>query len=222
MDTATPLYIYLLDLVGTFVFALTGGFRAIKHECNILGILVLSTVVGVGGGMTRDMLLGITPPMALRNIDYLAVTITAGLCVFFYARRIALSWQWVMYFDAVGLAVFSAVGAEKAFNAGLGPVSIMCIAAVASAGGGVIRDVLTRELPCVFTGDLYATAACAGGGIFWLAMKLGLSDKIGFIVAFSSVITIRFIGMKWNIKLPRAKKLATSPSTLIRHYRGKE
>lgn len=212
MDNILPAFIYWMDLLGTFVFGLTGGIRAIKYELDILGLIVLSTAVGVGGGMTRDILLNATPPGALRSPAYLIVTCLAGLSVFFFARKIAMSWKLVLYADAIGLGLFAAVGAERAYNAGLGPVGVMVIATIASCGGGVIRDIMTHEIPIIFTDDIYATAALAGGFAYWLLAKAGVPGRTNFFMSMSVVIILRFISLKWKLGLPRSKRLPVSPS----------
>ena len=214
MHDVIPTFIFWTDIIGTFVFGLTGGFRAIKYELDILGVMALATAVGVGGGMTRDVLLDMTPPVALMSPWYLVTTCLSGVCVFFFARKIALSWRLVLYADAVGLGLFVAVGAEKALIAGIGPVGIMVIATIASCGGGVIRDVLTREIPIVFTDDIYATAALAGGFVYWGAASLGFPGTIPFFSAMFCVIALRFVALKWKLGLPKSKKLPLSPSQL--------
>jgi uncharacterized membrane protein YeiH len=207
-------FLFLMDIAGTFVFGLTGAFRAIKYELDILGVLVLATVVGVGGGMTRDVLLGVTPPVAISCWEYLLTTYCAGLLVFFFARKIAPTWRYILYADAVGLGLFAAVGAEKAYIAGLGPVGIMVIAAIASVGGGVIRDILTREMPVVFTDDIYATAALAGGLVYYLCVKFDTPGRIPFYSTLIFVIAVRLFALKMNLYLPRSKKLPMSPSQI--------
>ena len=210
------MYLYWLDILGTFVFAITGGFRAIKYELDILGVMVLSTAVGVGGGMMRDILIGVTPPFALRNHDYLLTCCIAGACVFFFARNIAPSWRVILYTDAVGLAVFTAVGAQKASTAGLGLVGVLFIATIASVGGSIIRDVLTGEIPYIFTRDIYASAALGGGFAFWACQSLNFDNRISFISAFVVVIVLRFIALKWNLNLPKSRKLPLSPSEMVK------
>ena len=207
-------FLFWMDIAGTFVFGLTGAFRAIKYELDILGVMVLATVVGVGGGMTRDLLLGLTPPVALRGGGYLLTTCIAGLAVFYFAKKIAPSWRVILYADAVGLGLFAAVGAEKAYNAGLGPVGVMVIAAIASVGGGVIRDVLTREMPVVFTDDIYATAALGGGLVYFLCARFETPGRVQFYSSLLFVVVIRFLALKLRLGLPRSKKLPKSPSEI--------
>jgi len=212
MHDLVPVFIFWMDILGTFVFGLTGGFRAIKYELDILGVMVLATAVGVGGGMTRDVLLDMTPPVALVGPAYLITTCLAGVCVFFFARMIAPSWRYILYADAVGLGLFAAVGAEKAYIAGLGPVGIMVIATIASCGGGVIRDVLTREIPIVFTDDIYATAALLGGFVYWVCAVAGAPGRIPFYSSMVTVIVLRFVALRWKIGLPKSRRLPSSPS----------
>jgi len=214
MHDSIPTFIFWMDILGTFVFGLTGAFRAIKYELDILGVLVLATAVGVGGGMTRDVLLGMTPPVALDGPVYLITTCLAGLSVFFFAHKIAPSWRLVLYADGVGLALFAAVGAQKAYTAGLGPIGIMVIAAIASCGGGIIRDLMTHEIPTVFTDDIYATAALSGGLVYWLAASVGLTGRAPFFAALGFVIILRFVALRMKLYLPRSRRLPLSPSQI--------
>ena len=113
-------FLFLLDLGGTFFFAISGAFRAVKYQCDLLGSIVLATAVGIGGGVIRDLILGVHPPSAFLNEYYLAICILAAMVVFFYAPTIAARWDMVRIADAVGLGVFAAMGASRAANAGMG------------------------------------------------------------------------------------------------------
>ncbi len=215
MNDSFPTYLYIMDLLGTFVFALTGGFRAIKYEMDLVGVLALSTIVGVGGGMTRDVLLGNTPPYALRSADYLITTCAAGLCVFFFARMIAPSWRRILYADAVGLGLFTAIGAAKAYMAGLGPIGIMFIATIASVGGSLIRDMATGEIPLIFTREVYAAAAIVGGFVYWV-VEMHAPGQPAFAVAVLTTTLLRMVTFHWNLNLPKSRRLPASPSQLAR------
>ncbi len=215
MNDNFAVYIHIMDLLGTFVFAITGAFRAIKYEMDLVGVLALSTIVGVGGGITRDVLLGATPPSALRSAEYFLTTCGAGICVFFFARVIAPSWRKILYADAVGLALFAAIGAAKASAAGLGPLGIMFIAAIASVGGSLIRDMATGEIPLIFTREVYAGAALTGGFAYWVAIRSG-SDSAAFAAAFFTTLLIRIPTFMFNINLPKSKELPASPSQIAK------
>lgn len=208
--------IHIIDIFATFVFAVSGAFRAVKHELDLLGVLVLSIATGVGGGITRDIILGTTPPVAFRDENYLLVCILAGFTVFLVAPWIAKRWNIVLIADAVGLGLFSATGAEKAMSLGLGPIGVMFSGALTATGGGVIRDILVREIPDVIKEDFYATAAIAGGAVFYFSSGHGISNFYSFMASFVFTTMLRFIAMHVKIKLPKVKRLPDSPSRLTK------
>ncbi len=197
--------LYILDLFGTFVFALSGGFRAIRHDLDLLGVLVLSVATGVGGGLIRDMLLGDTPPAAFRDEWYLGVCLAGGLFVFFMAPKVAKRWNRVMVADAIGLGLFAGIGAVKAQSFGLGPIGIVMMAILTATGGGVIRDLLVLEIPAVIKKDFYATAALLGGVALLFAEYFGLPSEYLLFVAFAVTTGLRFVAMKTNLALPTGK-----------------
>lgn len=211
--------IQIIDILATFVFALSGAFRAVKYELDLLGVLVLATATGVGGGIIRDVMFGPAPPMAFRNENYLLVCFLAGLTVFLTAPWIAKRWNIVLMADAIGLGLFTAIGSEKAVSMGLGPIGVMFSGAVTATGGGVIRDILVREIPDVVREDFYATAAIAGGAVFYLSSLSGLSGSNAFLASFAFTTLARFIAMKIKIRLPKVKSLPESPSRLTRKRR---
>lgn len=203
-----------LDLVGTLAFAISGAFRAVKYELDILGVIVLAIATGVGGGIVRDLLLGITPPVALQNELYLLICVCGALAVFLAAPKIAVRWDFVMLADAVGLGVFTAIGAAQAELSGAGIFTIMILAALTACGGGVIRDLLVREIPAVLTSDFYATASLIGGACFVALRPLGWTPDVRLACAIAVTLCLRLIAMRYGISLPRAKRLPASPSQL--------
>jgi uncharacterized membrane protein YeiH len=200
--------IYALDVFGTFVFALSGAFRAIKYELDLLGVLVLAVATGVGGGMIRDLLLGTTPPMVFRNESYLAICVAGGLLVFLAAGRLAPIWDWVMAADAVGLGVFAAIGAQKGAAGGLGGFGIMMMAAMTATGGGVVRDILVMEIPAVLRTDFYASAAIIGGACFVAARAVGASEQTQLFTCLAVTLVLRLLAMRFGISLPRIRGLS--------------
>lgn len=208
--------LYALDILGTFVFAVSGAFRAVKYELDLLGVLVLAIATGVGGGIIRDLMLGCHPPAVFKDEAYLIVCVAGGLAVFLGARKIASRWDWVMAADAVGLAVFAAIGAAKAAGAGFGVIGIIMMAALTASGGGVIRDILVAEIPMVLKADFYATAALVGGVGLVLARAWGLSENAQLLCAALPTLALRFAAMRWGIALPKVRKLPLSPSELTR------
>lgn len=217
--------IFLLDVFGTFVFALSGAFRAVKYELDLLGVVVLAVATGVGGGIMRDLMLGIMPPVAFRSEIYLVVCIGAGLAVFLAARRLAELWKYVMAADAIGLSVFAAIGAAKASEAGLGSVGIMFMAALTATGGGVIRDVLVCQIPAVLKTGFYASAAIIGGAVYVVTGVSGLPHWAQMTSCILVTYISRLVAMRTKASLPHVKKLPLSPSEMAdarehRHEKG--
>ena len=138
--------IFCFDIAGTVIFAITGAVSGIKLRLDMLGVVVFSCTVGVGGGMLRDTIIGATPAAALQNEVYLIACILTGLVLFFISGRIARHGEIIMYCDAFGLGVFTAIGAAKGSQYDLGPVGIMLCATLSAVGGGILRDAAIHEI----------------------------------------------------------------------------
>jgi len=213
--------IYALDIFGTFVFAVSGAFKAARYELDLLGVLVLAIATGVGGGIIRDVTLGCTPPAVFQDEIYLLVCVMGGLVVFVAANKIAPRWDCVMFADAVGLSVFAAIGAAKAQMYDIGAIGVIMMAAITATGGGVIRDVLVREIPAVLRADFYATAALLGGAVFFTAGWLGYNQNIQLLCAITATFLLRVLAMKYGISLPKLRRLSDSPSKLTQKRKAK-
>src|ERR1700726_3705125 len=148
----------VLDLVGTFVFALSGAGAAVKHRLDLFGVLVLSFVAGNVGGITRDVLIGSVPPAAISDWRYLAVSLLAGVITFYWYSAVDRLRSPVLVFDAAGLALFAVSGTQKALAFGLNPIMAALLGVLTGIGGGIVRDVLLAEVPVVLRSDLYAVA----------------------------------------------------------------
>jgi uncharacterized membrane protein YeiH len=203
-----------IDLLGTLAFALTGAFRAVKYELDWLGVAVLACMTGIGGGLVRDVLLGSTPPVALQQPIYLVVCLAGAALTIVAKRRIATLWNWVMVADALGLGFFAAIGAARAESAGANPMVVVLLAGLTAVGGGVIRDVLVREIPQVLKSDFYATAALIGGGVFWACGLIGLSEMPRLLITTLVVFGLRLVAMRRRLELPKIRRLPTNPSRM--------
>jgi uncharacterized membrane protein YeiH len=203
-----------IDLLGTLAFAITGAFRAVKHELDWLGVIVLATMTGVGGGMIRDLLLGAAPPVALKQPMYIGVCVLGAVLTIVAKRHIAQLWDKVMLADALGLGFFAAIGAARAEQAGANPMTIVLLAGLTAVGGGVIRDVLVSEIPQVLKSDFYATAALIGGFAFWLLSFTGWAMTPRLLVTTLLTFGLRLIAMRRRLQLPKMRRLPASPSTL--------
>jgi len=194
-----------LDLVGTFVFALSGAVAGVKNRFDLFGLMVLAFATGNAGGITRDLLIGAVPPAALTNLQYLWISILAALAVFFWNRKINVQGKLILGLDAVGLALFAVTGTEKALAAGLNPVMAALLGMLTGIGGGMIRDVLVNQTPVVLQSDLYAVAALAAGSIDVTGNRLHLPSFVGMLVGSALCLGIRLMAIFRGWHLPMAR-----------------
>lgn len=198
------LILVILDLLGTFVFALSGALVGVRHRLDLFGVLVLSFVAGNGGGVMRDTMIGATPPAALQDWRYVAISIAAGLLTFWRAGAIERWRNPVQTIDAVGLGVFAVAGALKAQAFGLGPVGAMLLGMLTGIGGGMIRDVLVAQVPTVLKAELYAIAALAGAGMVVLGKALGLPLTATVVAGVLTCTGLRLFAIRRGWRLPVA------------------
>jgi len=178
LDMPLPYAIHYFDLFGTAVFALTGALRAMSKQLDMMGAVVLAIVTAMGGGMMRDALIGRHPPAAFADQSYLAIAITVGMLTFLWGRHIKEQEFWLIAFDAVGLGVFTLVGAWVAEQAGLTPLGIVFIAMLTATGGGVLRAMMVSEIPFILNKEIYASASLLGGLCFVGLLWLGITGNI--------------------------------------------
>ncbi len=193
-----------LDLGGTFVFALSGAMAAVKHRLDIFGVLVLSFAAGNAGGITRDVLIGAIPPVAINDWRYVAVCVLAGVITFFWDSIVNRLHGSVLMFDAIGLALFAVTGSSKALAFHLGPVAAMLLGMLTGIGGGMLRDILVVEIPTVLRADLYAVAALAGAAVVVIGNALHLPSAVGMSVGAILCFGLRFMAIRHGWKLPVA------------------
>ncbi|MDX1549694.1 trimeric intracellular cation channel family protein [Novilysobacter spongiicola] len=199
------LFLLVLDLLGTFVFAISGATVGVRNRLDLFGVLVLSFAAATSGGIARDVLIGATPPVALVNWHYLAVACVAGLVTFHRYADIERLRNPVQLFDAMGLALFAVSGATKALEFGLGPVSATLLGMLTGIGGGIARDMLVARTPVVLQADLYAVAAMAGAAVVvaghWLALPEAAVAVAGALICFG----LRYMSIRHGWGLPVAQ-----------------
>ncbi|MBR1966767.1 MAG: trimeric intracellular cation channel family protein [Lentisphaeria bacterium] len=204
MATA-DIVILALDLFGTMIFAITGAVKAIERRLDLLGVLVLACAVGAGGGMVRDCIIGATPVAALVNEIYLLICIASGFIVFFCYRKISQTQNIIRYADAIGLGVFTAIGAAKAVEYNLDFTGIVLSGVLTAIGGGVIRDIMVCSIPTVLKSDFYATAALIGGILYYLLMKAGVPFFALFVIVLFVVTGLRILAIQYKLRLPKVR-----------------
>ncbi|HLN75547.1 MAG TPA: trimeric intracellular cation channel family protein [Nocardioidaceae bacterium] len=201
---ATGLLLVLLDLVGIFAFAISGGLVGVRKGLDVFGVLVLAAATGLGGGFTRDVLIGAVPPTALADWRYLAVPVAAGLVTFWFHPALGRMERLVTVFDAAGLGLFCVAGALKALDYGLGPIPAALMGTLTAVGGGVVRDVLAGRVPVVLRSELYATPALVGASVAVAGASTGLPTWTYGIPAAVLCTTWRLVAVWRGWNAPRA------------------
>jgi uncharacterized membrane protein YeiH len=216
MTTATsllpgfsPTLLLVLNLVGTFVFGLSGGMAGVRAQLDLFGAIVLAVVVGIAGGTIRDLLIG-TPPATFRDWRYLAVACGAGVVTSLAHPAINRLQRPIDVLDAGGLALFCVTGAATALTHRLGVVDSIILGAITGIGGGMLRDILVREIPTVLRGGLYAIPALTGAAIVVVAYHAGDHTVVFPILAAAVCFLMRMAGLRYGLGLPGAADIAVT------------
>ena len=212
-EHGTGTLLLVLDLAGTFVFALSGAMAGVKKRLDLFGVLVLSFAAGNAGGIVRDLLIGAVPPAAISDWRYLAVSLLAGMVTFWRPSNIDRLSSPVLLFDAAGLGLFAVVGTQKALDFGLNPVMAASLGMLTGIGGGMTRDVLLIEIPAVLRADLYAVAALAGAAVVVIGAALRLPLMPVTIVGAVLCFAIRLMAIRraWRLPVARESEAGRAP-----------
>ncbi len=193
---------FWLDAAGVFVFAVSGALTASRKELDLVGFVFVGAVTGIGGGTLRDLLLGRHPVFWVGQPDYLLVTVAASILVYFTAHLVERRYKLLLWADAMGLALFSVLGAQIALLAGTGPLVAIVMGVMTATMGGLIRDVVCGERPLILAKEIYVTAAVAGAAVtvtlLAFAAPVLLAEALGILAAFA----IRGTAIHWGLKLP--------------------
>lgn len=200
-------WIIWIDYIGTFVFALSGMIAAQEKKFDLFGVLILGLVTAIGGGTLRDLLIGSTPVAWLQNDSYLFIVLGALPTIYLFKSQITKLRKGLFLFDTLGIGLFTILGLEKSLNAGLSPVSAVLMGVFSAVFGGVIRDVLSNEVPLIFRAEIYASA-CMAGALVYLALKPLWTDQMAMSLSFGVVIFIRILAIKrnWSLNLPQRNR----------------
>lgn len=195
-----------LDLVGVFVFGLSGGLLAVRRAFDVVGIAVLSVLTAIGGGLIRDLVLGDTPPAAFTDSRYLVVPIVAAAAVFLGHRLLERIEAAVLFFDAAGLGLFAVAGTLKSVAFGLGPLQATILGAVSAVGGGLLRDVVARETPVLIRSDstLYSVPAVVGAAVVVTTIETGAYRPWVGLAVVAGVFAWRLAAMRFGWRAPTA------------------
>jgi len=196
----------ILDLVGTFVFAISGASAGVAHRLDLFGTLVLSFVAGNFGGIIRDVLIGSVPPAAISDWRYLAVSLLGGVVTFYRTSAVDKLTSPVLIFDAAGLALFAVSGAQKALVFGLNPAMAALLGMLTGVGGGMVRDILLAEIPVVLRANIYAVAALAGAAVVVIGHRLHIPATATTIAGALLCFGLRLAAIHRGWHLPVARQ----------------
>lgn len=204
---------YMFDMIGTIAFAVSGALVGVSRKMDIFGMTVLALATAIGGGIVRDVLLGYFPPNSLRNIVYVTVVLAVTVIVFLIYnsryRKHAMgprSRASYLLADALGLASFTVTGASAGFKLYPElPIFIVLLGTITAVGGGIIRDMLAQRIPSVLKEDVYALPSIIGGIVYYL-MVTSSWDSMAVYGAFTVVLVIRLLAIKYNWSLPKVGK----------------
>lgn len=205
MDTSSTTFL-VLDLTGTFAFALNGALTAIRVvRLDIVGVVTLGMFTAMGGGVIRDILLGALPPATFRDWRYLTVAAVGSLVAFLFGRSLDRLARPILVLDAAGLSLFAVSGALKGLDFGIGFGQAVILGTITAVGGGTLRDVLIREVPSVLTSGLYAIPALVGAFIVVVADRIGAAGLLAAIIAAGVCFAIRMLGVRYDVQAPRPR-----------------
>jgi uncharacterized membrane protein YeiH len=205
VDAASNLALFLLQVTGTVAFAVSGALAAGRRKMDWFGVVVLAVMVAVGGGTLRDMLLGVTPVFWVQSPWYLVLAGIAALTTIPITRLRFNYRNYLMLFDAVGLAVFAVLGTEKALELGASAFVAVVMGVITGVFGGVMRDILADRDPAILYGDIYALAALAGCALFVLMLQIPASPLYALWTSIGVILVLRLIAVFRNWSLPAFK-----------------
>lgn len=200
------MFYQVLDIMGTIAFAISGVLVAMDKRLDVFGVLIIAFVTAIGGGTLRDLLIGNTPVVWMRDSTYvLVIGITVILSIIFSSRLKYLR-KSLFLFDTIGIGLFTMIGIDKGLEVGLLPVMCIALGTMTASFGGVLRDILCNEIPVIFRKEIYATACILGGIVYFLLVILNVPQKYSYVAAISTVIGIRLLAVKYGISLPNIYK----------------
>ncbi|MFN4143353.1 trimeric intracellular cation channel family protein [Aestuariivirga sp.] len=192
-----------LDWFGVCVFAVTGALVASRKQMDIVGFALMGSVTGIGGGTIRDVLLGLTPVFWVQKPSYLITCISVSVATFLVAGFMQSRYRYLLWFDAVGLALFAVTGASTALQHGAGATIAIAMGVATATFGGIIRDIMGGESPVILSREIYITAALLGAGVYVSLVVIGTSQDAAIVAGFICGFGLRSAALMWQLSLPR-------------------
>ncbi|MHC5352741.1 trimeric intracellular cation channel family protein [Myroides sp. LJL115] len=197
-------FFHIFDLLGTLAFAISGALAGRERKLDLFGMSILAFATAIGGGTIRDMMIGITPVMWLRDMSYFSVVLLGvAMAIVFYQRFNVLRYS-LFLFDTIGIAVFTLIGIERGLEVGLHPVICVSLGTITACFGGVIRDTLANQIPIIFKKEIYATACIMGGAMYFGLLHFNIGRDLLYIGTACFIILIRVLSVRYKWSLPFA------------------
>ena len=203
--------VVVLDWLGIVAFTITGALVASRNQMDAVGFVMLGTVTGIGGGTFRDVLLNVHPILWIEHPEYLAVCVVASLVIYFTAHKVQSRMRLILWADAIGLALFATVGAERAMSVGASALVAVVMGVITACFGGIIRDLLGQTRSIIFSYEIYVTAAMGAATVFAISPVLGLPREIGVIGGISTGFALRAGALLWGWSLPHPRPRPRPP-----------
>lgn len=196
----------LLDYIGTSVFAISGALAAMRRKFDSFGVLILAAVTAIGGGSLRDVLIGNTPVGWMVHWEYLIIIVCSTLVAMLFRKKLAYFRKTMFLFDAIGLGIFTIIGFELGMAANLHPIICVLLGTLSASFGGVLRDILSNEVPLIFHKEVYASLSIIGAIVFYLLLQTSLDININYVITSALVVILRILAVRYEWVLPKIYK----------------
>ena len=197
---------YIIDILGTIAFSISGVLVALNKKMDAFGILIIAFVTAVGGGTLRDILIGETPVSWMKDMTFVYVVLASTILAVIFKSKIDYLRKSLFLFDTIGIGLYTVVGVEKGLSVGLHPIICIALGTMSACFGGVIRDILCNEIPIIFRKEIYATACILGGIAYFIIKRLPIEGNLVFVIAGLVVIVTRVLAVKFKLRLPSLYK----------------
>ncbi len=196
------MFYFAIDILGTVAFAISGVLVAMEKKLDLFGVLIIAFVTAVGGGTLRDLLIGNTPVVWMREAVYIFTILGTVIFAILFVNQLKYLRKTLFLFDTIGIGLFTLVGIEKGLSAELMPIMCIILGTITASFGGVIRDILCNEIPVIFHKEIYATACILGGISYFLLIQLPIDGAYAYIAAILIIILVRILAVRFHIALP--------------------
>ncbi|AWX45628.1 UPF0126 membrane protein [Flagellimonas maritima] len=195
-----------IDILGTVAFAISGVLVAMEKRLDLFGVVIIAFVTSIGGGTLRDLLIGNTPVVWMRDLTYVATILITVIIGVIFVNQLKYFRKSLFLFDTIGIGLYTMLGIEKGLQADLSPIICIALGTMTASFGGVIRDILCNEIPVIFRKEIYATACILGGASYFLFTRFPIKEDYAYVAAICIVISLRLVAVKFKIRLPNIYK----------------